>query len=75
MINPVHPYFTVINTALAVGHALKPSSSSHSLQIYYTGLTGPRSHTSWAWAAKRDPTSVIVDILFCTRVDTTFYTR
>ena len=41
---------------LAVAHALKPSSSTHSLQIYCTGLAGPRSHTSWAWAAKHDPT-------------------
>ena len=47
MTNPVHPGFIVINAMLAVAHALKLSSSSHSLQIYCTGLTGPRSHTSW----------------------------
>ena len=41
---------------LVVVHALKPSSSTHSLQIYCSGLTGPRSHTSWVWAKKRDPT-------------------
>ena len=56
LINPVHPHLTVINTMLTVVHTLKPSSSTHSLQIYCTGLTGLRSHTSWPWAEKRDPT-------------------
>ena len=41
LINLVHPCLTVINTMLAVVHALKPSSSTHSLQIYCTELTGP----------------------------------
>ena len=48
-----------MNTILTVIHSLKPSSLTHSLQIYCIGLTGPRSHTSWAWTAKRDPTYVI----------------
>jgi len=60
MINLVHPDFTVINTMLAIAHALKFSSSSHSLQIYCTGFTGPRSYTSWTWAAKRDPTHTYI---------------
>ena len=38
MINPVHPCFTAMNTTLVVAHALKPNSSSHSLQIYCIGL-------------------------------------
>ena len=45
-----------MNTILTVIHALKLSSLTYSLQIYCIGLTGPRSHTSWAWAAKRVPT-------------------
>ena len=42
-----------MNIILTIIHALKPSSLTHSLQIYCTGLTGPRSHTPWAWTAKR----------------------
>ena len=57
LINSVHLYLIVMNTILTVIHALKPSSLTHSLQIYCTGITGPRSHTSWAWAAKRVPTN------------------
>ena len=57
LINSVHLCLTMISTMLTVVHALKPNSLTHSLQIYCTGLTGPISHTSWAWAAKRDPTS------------------
>ena len=38
-----------------LSHSLGPSSSTHSLQIYCTGLIGPRSHTSWAWAPKTCP--------------------
>ena len=49
LINSVHPCLIVINTMLTVAHALKPSSSTHSLQIYCIGLTGPRSHTSCMW--------------------------
>ena len=62
-INSVHLCLTVMNTIITVICALRPSSSTHSLQIYCTGLTGPRSHTSWAWAAKCDPTySYIVQL-------------
>ena len=50
LINSVHLCLIVMNTILTVIHALKPSSLIHSLQIYCTGLTGPRSHTPWAWA-------------------------
>ena len=60
-INLVHLCLTVINTMLTVVHALKPSSSTHSLQIYCIGLAGPRSHTSWAWAEKHDPTIYILE--------------
>ena len=56
LINSVHLCLIVTNTILTVIHALKHSSLTHSLQIYCSGLTGPRSHTSWAWAAKRVPT-------------------
>ena len=45
LINSVHLCLIVMNTILTVIHALKPSSLIHSLQIYCTGLTGPRSHT------------------------------
>ena len=48
---------------LAVVHAVKPSSLTHSLQIYCTELSGPRSHTSWAWAEKHDLTIIIIIIL------------
>ena len=40
-----------------LSNSLKPSSLTHSLQIYCTGLTEPRSHTIWAWAANCDPTT------------------
>ena len=56
LVNSVHLCLTVMNTILTVIHALRPSSSTHSLQIYCTALTGPRSHTSWAWAEKHNPT-------------------
>ena len=56
---------------LIVVHALKPNSLTHSLQIYCTGLTGPRSHTSWAWVAKRDPT-IFVNESFYKNFNTTF---
>ena len=55
LINSVHLCLIVMNTILTVIHALKSSSLTHSLQIYCTGLTGPRSYTPWAWAAKRVP--------------------
>ena len=56
LINLVHLCLIVMNTILTVIHALKPSSLTHFLHIYCTGLTGPRSHTPWAWAAKCVPT-------------------
>ena len=58
LINSIHLCLIVVNTILTVIHALKPSSLTHFLQIYCTGLTGPRSHTPWAWVAKRVPTTV-----------------
>ena len=57
LINSIHLCLIVMNIILTVIHALKPSSLTHSLQIYCTGLTGLRSHTHWAWAAKRVPSS------------------
>ena len=57
LINSIHLSLIVVNTILTVIHALKPSSLTNSLQIYCTGLTGPRSHTPWAWATKRVPTT------------------
>ena len=45
LINSVHLCLIVMNTILTVIHALKLSSLTHSLQIYCTGFTGPRSHT------------------------------
>ena len=48
LINSIHLCLIVVNTILTVIHALKPSSLTNFLQIYYTGLTGPRSHTPWA---------------------------
>ena len=60
LINSVHLCLIVMNTILTVIHALKPSFLTHSLQIYCIGLTGPRSHTPWTWAAKRVPTITIV---------------
>ena len=55
LINSVYLCLIVMNTILTVIHALKSSSLTHSLQIYCTGLTGPRSYTPWAWTAKRVP--------------------
>ena len=46
LINSVHFCLIVMNTILIVIHALKSSSLTHYLQIYCTGFTGPRSHTS-----------------------------
>jgi len=43
---------------------LEPSSSTHFLQIYYTGLIGPTSHTFWAWTVNRDPTWLILWKIF-----------
>ena len=57
LINSIHLCLIVMNTILTVIHALKPSPLTHSLQIYYTWLIGPRSHTPWAWATKRVPTN------------------
>ena len=48
LINSIHLCLIVVNTILTVIHALKSRSLTHFLQIYYTGLTGPRSHTPWA---------------------------
>ena len=45
LINSIHLCLIVVNTILNVIHALKSSFLTHSLQIYCTGLTGPRSHT------------------------------
>ena len=55
-VNLVHLNLIIKNTVITVVHALRPSSLAHSLQIHYTGLTGLRSHASWAWPEKRDPT-------------------
>ena len=54
LINSVHLSLIVKNTILTVTRALKLGSSTHSLQIYCTGFTGPRSHIFWAWVEKRD---------------------
>ena len=62
LINSIHLCLIVMNTMLTIIHALKPSFLTHSLQIYCIGLTGPRSHTPWAWAAKRVPTFSIQSI-------------
>ena len=35
-----------------LSNPLGPSSSTHSLQIYCTGLIGPKSHTSWTQVPK-----------------------
>ena len=58
LINSIHLYLIVVNTILTVIHALKPSSLTHSLQIYCTRFTGPKSHTPWAWVAKHIPTTI-----------------
>ena len=60
LINSIHFCLIVVNTILTVVHALKPSLLTHSLQIYYIGLTGPISHPPWAWVAKRVPTIGVV---------------
>ena len=57
LINSIHLCLIVVNTILTVIYTLKPSSLTHSLQIYCTRFIGPRSHTPWAWAAKRVLTS------------------
>ena len=36
LINSIHLCLIVMNTILTVIHALKPSSLTHSLQVYYT---------------------------------------
>ena len=54
--NSVHLSLIVENTVITVVHILKPSSLARSLQIHCTGLTGLRSHTSWAGLEKCDPT-------------------
>ena len=51
----VHLSLIVKNTVITVVHTLKPSSLARSLQIHCTGLTGQRSHTSWAKTEKREP--------------------
>ena len=56
LVNSVHLSLIVKNTMLTVVHTLRPNSLTHSLQIHCIGLTGLRSHISWAWAKKRDPT-------------------
>ena len=53
--NSVHPNLIVIT----VVHTSEPNSLAHSLQIYCIGLIGLRSHASWAWLEKRDPTETI----------------
>ena len=60
LINSIHLCLIVMNTILTVIYALKPSSLTHSLQIYCIRLIGPRSHTPWAWVAKRVPIISIV---------------
>ena len=59
LVNSVHLSLIVKNTVLTVVHTLKPSSLVHSLQIHCIGLTGLRSHVSWAWDEKRDSTIYI----------------
>ena len=41
-----------------------PSSLIHSLQIYYTGLIGPRFHTPWPWVAKQVLTYIYIYYFF-----------
>ena len=55
-VNSVHLSLTLKNAVLTVVHTLKPSSLARSLQIHCTELTGLRSHASWVWAEKRNPT-------------------
>ena len=56
LVNSVHLSLIVKNIVLTAVHTLKPSSLAYSLQIHCTELTGLRSHASWAWAEKLDPT-------------------
>ena len=63
LVNSVHLSLIVKNTVLTVVHTLKPNSLTHSLQIHCTGLTSLRSHASWVWTEKRDPT----DSYYCTQ--------
>ena len=53
--NPTRLNMIVKNIVTSIVHTLKPSSLAHSLQIHCTGLTGFRSHASWAWPEKHDP--------------------
>ena len=57
--NSVHLSLIVKNTVITVVHILNPSSLARSLQIHCTGLTGLRSHASWAWPEKHDPTPIV----------------
>ena len=59
MTNLVHLSLIVKNTMLTVVHILKPNSLTRSLQIHCTVLTSLRSHTSWAWPEKCDPTNIL----------------
>ena len=65
LINSVHLCLIVMNTILTVIHALKPNSLTHSLQIYCTGFTGPKSHRSWGWTTKRVHTIILINNLIC----------
>ena len=56
LVNSIHLSLIMKNTVLTVVRTLNPSSLAHSLQIHCTGLTGLKSHASWAWAEKCDPT-------------------
>ena len=58
LINSIHLCLIVVNNILIVIHTLKSSFLTHSLQIYCTRLTSPRSHTPWAWVAKHVPTTI-----------------
>ena len=56
LINSVYLSLVMKSTVLTVVYTLKLTSLTHSLQIYCTGHTSLRSHTSWAWVEKRDTT-------------------
>ena len=62
LVNSVHLSLIMKNTVLTVVHILKPSSLACSLQIHYTRLIGLRSHASWTWDEKRDPTYIYIYI-------------
>ena len=62
LVNSVHLNLIMENTVLTIVHTLKPSSLTHSLQIHCTGLIGRRSHASWTWPEKGDPTTIILYI-------------